>query len=293
MDALRDSWLRRPIFVGVLLVALVGLVVLAAHGHVASSGGNGSALTSGIVDTLVSALLAVYALGAIVLFAALVWSRGEWTRRQSAGSRKRRTLSGIAIFIAILALLVASGDRLRNRFSAAHPVKAATPGAAGAAAKGAKARQRHHARFRVAPFLAVFAGLGVAGFVVYNSTRGSRRPPRDPLSPALAEELEDTLRALRAETDPRRAVSAAYARMERLLGESGLPRYPHEAPLEYMSRVLLGLGGGVRPVRSLTHLFERARFSPHTVDSVMKDEAVDALETLQADLAAAESEVAA
>jgi hypothetical protein len=43
----------------------------------------------------------------------------------------------------------------------------------------------------------------------------------------------------------------------------------------------------------LTALFERARFSSHEVDVAMKDDAIDAIEALQAELATAEAVEAA
>ena len=52
--------------------------------------------------------------------------------------------------------------------------------------------------------------------------------------PVLADVLEETIDDLRAEADPRRAVIAAYARMERALAAAGLPRSPAEAPDEYL-----------------------------------------------------------
>jgi hypothetical protein len=107
-------------------------------------------------------------------------------------------------------------------------------------------------------------------------------------------------------------VIAAWARMERGLAAAGLPRRASEAPLEYAGRVLAtaagppghpfgtlptaGPPGGppdrtppVRPasVRRLTDLFERAKFSHHTIDRAMRDEAVAALRAVRADLAAA------
>jgi hypothetical protein len=291
---LEDSWLKRPLVVGALLFALLALVVLAAHGHIATGGTHGGQLSGGIVDTLVSALLALYALGAIGLFGALVWSRGAYTRQQVAGGR-RRTYTGIALALVLLSLLLASGDRLRGRLHLrpqAHSTQAATGGGASKSKHHRHTAAAHHSRFRLAPFLVVFLGLGVAAFALYRQSK-SRRPPREPLPAVVAEELGQTLEELRAESDPRRAVIAAYARMERLLGESGLPRRPFEAPLEYMSRVLVELGGGTRSVRALTRLFERARFSPHAIDAAMKDEAVAAVEALQADLERAEAEVAA
>ncbi|MDQ2983388.1 MAG: DUF4129 domain-containing protein [Actinomycetota bacterium] len=295
MDASRDSWLRRPFLVGVVLIALVGLVVLAAHGHVATGGGTREKLSGGVIDTLISALLAIYVLGAIVFFAALVWSRGEWSRRYGVVQRKAAHRVRPALVLVLLALLLVSGDRLRGRFHLAGPRTPTMQTTLGTNASGTKqkANEKNRARFRIIPFLAVLGGLGAAGAALYLSSRRMRRPPQEPLPAALAAELEETLRDLRAEEDPRRAVIAAYARMERLLGESGLPRHPFEAPLEYMSRVLLDLGGGARSVRAITHLFERARFSPHTIDATMKEEAIVAVEALQADLERAEAEAEA
>jgi hypothetical protein len=83
-------------------------------------------------------------------------------------------------------------------------------------------------------------------------------------------------------------VIAAYARMERALAAHGVPRRRFEAPHEYLGRVLAEVTGGGPAARKLTALFERARFSPHEVNASMKDEAIEAIESLQADLAAAE-----
>ena len=73
----------------------------------------------------------------------------------------------------------------------------------------------------------------------------------------------------------------------------GIPRRRFEAPPEYLSRVLSEVSGGRLAATRLTALFERARFSPHEVDENMKASAIEAIESLQADLAAAELEEAA
>ncbi len=91
----------------------------------------------------------------------------------------------------------------------------------------------------------------------------ARRAARPPVAAALALALDATLDDLRADPDPRRAVIAAYARMERALARSGLPRSPAEAPREYLRRTLPGVGAGAASVARLTALFERAKFSPH------------------------------
>ena len=56
----------------------------------------------------------------------------------------------------------------------------------------------------------------------------------NPLAEALEAALDESLDDLRAEPDPRRAVIAAYARLEQVLASHGLPRITAEAPLEYL-----------------------------------------------------------
>jgi Domain of unknown function (DUF4129) len=138
--------------------------------------------------------------------------------------------------------------------------------------------------------------VGAAGVVTAAYLRAQRRVRRrdateasdETLADELAALLEDTLDDLRAEPDPRRAVIAAYARMERALAAYGLPRHPFEAPLEFLERASPELAerhsAGLRLVFELTHLFERAKFSDHAVDEEMKADAISSLEGLRDDL---------
>ncbi len=110
--------------------------------------------------------------------------------------------------------------------------------------------------------------------------------PAEPPSRAniLSHAVDLGLKDARAERDPRKAVIAAYATMERILAEEGLPRRQTEAPLEYMSRIFAELGVGKEAISTLTDLFEVARFSHHPVLPTMKERAIAALETLRRDL---------
>jgi hypothetical protein len=93
--------------------------------------------------------------------------------------------------------------------------------------------------------------------------------------------IDDTLDDLRAEPDPRRAVIAAYARMEGGLGALGVERMLSETPFEYLARVLERLSVSDAAARQLTELFERAKFGAGAVDTSMKEQAVSALETIR------------
>jgi hypothetical protein len=81
--------------------------------------------------------------------------------------------------------------------------------------------------------------------------------------------------------------------MEQTFAAYGTPREEYEAPQEYVGRVLDRLGVSVFSVRRITDLFSRAKFSPHEIDSSMKDEAIDALVGLRAELEHKEGEEAA
>lgn len=147
------------------------------------------------------------------------------------------------------------------------------------------------ASHRHIPWIAAGAGttlvlLAAAGAIVVTRRR-RRLPESPPTAPAeVVQVLDDTLDDLRAEADPRRAVIAAYARMERTLARHELGRQPFEAPFEYLARVLAALRASRSSARRLTDLFERAKFSRHAVAESMKEDAIDALLALRGELEA-------
>lgn len=134
----------------------------------------------------------------------------------------------------------------------------------------------------------VVVGLIVAGVTAYvlseRRSRRSRTPGDGPLASQLAEVLDDTLDDLRAEADPRRAIIAAYARLERALAANGVARRPAETSDEYLGRVLHDLELSPDAIGRLTRLFTRAKFSQHDVDPTMKEEAISALEDVREEL---------
>jgi hypothetical protein len=109
--------------------------------------------------------------------------------------------------------------------------------------------------------------------------------------PTVAEELaatiDDAIDDLEAEPDPRRAVIAAYARMEAVLARHGVARRPSQTPLEYLRRVLADLSGRGADVERLTGLYEEAKFSTHQVDGSMKRDAITALQAIRTGLSPA------
>jgi hypothetical protein len=133
--------------------------------------------------------------------------------------------------------------------------------------------------------------IGVAvAFVLNRRARRALGPePATVTELALADVLDETLDDLRGEQDPRLAVIASYARLERVLGAVGLPRREAEAPEEYLDRILAAVVVSPRGARRLTDLYTWARFSGHDVRPGMKEEAIDTLEQVRDELRAAEA----
>ncbi len=146
--------------------------------------------------------------------------------------------------------------------------------------------------FTTAPVL-IALGAALATLLAFWLAQRARRralPPRSRTQPAptLDEVLADTVDDLRLEPDPRRAVVAAYARLERALTAAGHPRLESDAPGEYLGRVLREAEVSPRAVSRLTALFAQAKFSQHDVGEEMRNEAIEALEEVREDLRTAE-----
>jgi hypothetical protein len=104
---------------------------------------------------------------------------------------------------------------------------------------------------------------------------------------ALATAITAGLRDARREPDPRRAVIAAYATLERMLAAQGFPRRDVEAPLEYMTRLFAARSVRADALATLTELFELARFSHHAISPATRERAIVALTVIEQELQAA------
>jgi hypothetical protein len=260
--------------------ALLALVAVGAARGPLGSGAGRPAFPSDLVATLVLLLLVA---GAAALVLAVVVLGPD--RRMLPPRRQR---NGIMAALLPLAFLLAVwlfheplgrlGERMRGGAPVSTlPVLEAPEPAVTPAPPG--------------PLPLLVAGLAVVAMAAIVAAglladRRRRVPPRTPAE-RLVELLDDTLDDIERDPDPRRAVIAAWARMERGLAAAGLPRAPAEAPFEYVARVLAAFEVRPASVHRLTDLFERAKFSRHTIDHAMRQEAVDALRAVRSDLAAA------
>ena len=268
----------RLVPLALVVTLLLAVVAIAARGRpLGTRAGNGGALPFSFWDyTYTTILIIVVPLFLAGLIAA------AFIRRQSGKRRNywHSLLQALVIYFSIVALELL----LFRHFPLPHlhpQHRSQEPGSGGL---GAGQNQGHHhsvgsrsLHFRWDELLVVLGLLLIAVIVAVRLSRRSPRTPSEVAPEVLAEALDESLDDLRNDPDLRRAIIAAYARMEAALAAAGVPRHPAEAPFEYVERVLLSLAASEDAVRRLTDLFEWARFSHHEPEPSMRDEAVDAL----------------
>jgi hypothetical protein len=278
--------LRSPaglLLLGAGLLILLGLVAAVSRAHHTPGGHSGvHAVPTGVGDYLFSIVLLLFA-GLVCL---LLWA---WFSQPDLPRRRRSRRGSLAVFV-VLALLALASTRLDGLLGRGnHKPQNLQLG------QHAKARPQRRSGEEAAPhfkwlpvFVATAAGLTALGVIGVRSLRRSRRGLAESLLLEREFEglLDDTLADLYAESDPRKAIIAAYARVERLFATYGLPRAPPEAPVEYLERVLPELHASGAALGRLTALFQWAKFSAHDVDRLMRDEAIDALVEVRGELRA-------
>lgn len=279
---------RRLIPVGATVTALLVLVAIASHGRPLTSG-RGTGPTATFFD-YVATTLVVFAVA--MLLVVVVALRGD----KAGGGPPRKGPWRIASSFLMLAGAVLLAEWVMHskfeqrikQLAQQHPKQqAAVPPSK---LHGAPTQLRN-ARIRwdeIAIVLVVVGGVGVYLFL----TREGRKTLR-PLTrsrAAVARALDDSLDDLRDDPDIRRAIIAAYARMEHALAVHGIERRPAEAPFEYLARALVELDAAGTAAQHLTDLFERAKFSHHEPAATMRDEAIDALVAVRDELRAPAAE---
>jgi len=272
----------RMLLPALVVLGLVGVVAIAATG----STGGGSDETRRLSDVPLDIILSlglVALLPAAVLFVYGLMQRKEIAREIASGRYRRFGFTSYAVLLLLFA--VVTYFRLRD-WQRPPPAELEDPVLAGGQTPPPTSPQRsgteraYEPQFAWIPVLVVVALAAAGALAYYLAARRRANALRvDPdVADTIADVLDDMLDDLRAEADPRRAVIAAYARLERVLAAHGFPRRSSETQEEYVGRILDDLEADRRSVRRLTELFLRAKFSQHAVDVGMKEDAIEALE---------------
>jgi hypothetical protein len=273
--------------VGVLgLLTLLALVAVASTGSTPGGRGGAQRPSEWALDVVASLALVILLPGSFLLVFVILLRPESFfhaaSRRERRHGRAPSIVGlGLAVVLIVLAVrrLTGGGDG-----PGGDPSGSLTGGQGGRVPAREDAYEPSFALVPVIVTLAVLAIGAVAAIVAFRSRRSEDGSETHDVSAALGDLLDDALDDLRAEADARRAVIAAYARLERVLAAYGLPRRPSEAPEEYLQRVLPTLEVSRHAVSRLTALFETAKFSQHAVGATMKEEAVEALEAARDEL---------
>ncbi len=110
---------------------------------------------------------------------------------------------------------------------------------------------------------------------------------------AAAESFSESAALIADDSDPRRAIIAAYARLLERLDEAGCRRRPAEAPEEHLRRSLRALNVAPASLELVVAKFLVARFSRHPLTETDRDQVGDSLRAAAAELIATNAQQAA
>jgi hypothetical protein len=272
---------------GALGLAIVGLlltVALAARGGHPTGDGRVSQrqVPYALQDSLVTLIAIVYAVAIVAAIIVLFRRRHQWREPESHWLRNACAVLLVMLLVTVGYWAIARRPS-NNQAEEVHIGQKQRQG-------GARSRIRpippRHAKFNWPLAFSLIGLVLVGGTIVFIRVRRPLSPPaaQGSVEEELAQAVETTIEDLRLERDARRAVIAAYASMERVVSSHGLARHRAETPFEYLARILGELRVRESAVHSLTQLFEYAKFSPHEIDSAMKEEAIAALSNVRDDL---------
>jgi hypothetical protein len=274
---------RRLLLLGAGVTALLAVAAIASSGRpLARSQGAGP--STSFFDYVFTTIVIVFVAMTLIVAYALTLQRPGTFRPHRRRWRLLSTLVSVLLAGAVALIFLHSGlgKRLREINARARPAQQTADGRR--LPKNVRDARNAHVRWdEIAVVLVLLGGVAVLLFAGRGTTRAPR-PWRLRSQEAVSLALDESLDDLRSEPDLRRAIIAAYARMERALAVGGIPRRPSEAPFEYVERALGDLETSAESARRLTALFEWAKFSQHEPGPEMRDEAIEALVAVRDEL---------
>jgi hypothetical protein len=274
----RARWAGGTLLAVLIVALLLPVVALASRPE---TGGGAALLRADPARLLLDVGAYLFVVFVALTLLVIIWAL--WPRPNeelpALPPRRRRVLSTVLTMVLFvgLAIWLRSTGRLGPR---QNPLLGAGAGAAPPALPGQGRAGAAAAGFDWLAAAIVVALLVAAAVLAWWFLRPRRQAGGLSLA-RLQAVLDDAIDDVLGEADPRRAVIAAWARLERVLARYGVSRHDSEAPFEYAARAgaelhaQLGVEGGW--LEPLAGLFEWARFSTHEVTPAMREEALAGL----------------
>jgi hypothetical protein len=280
--------LTRRVAIAALVVPALALVAIAARSYQPFGGepGGERASSTTFLDSMFTIVLVLVVLAVLIVVYARIRLMPRSERRGGGTA-----YSSLLVFLLLMGFVIVAGRGLLEYERRPSSTQGSEAGFPQPLPPGQPVPEPEEIRSpQVVWPLAVGIAAVIAAAIVTAVILDRRRSRPDALTPeqlqALRAALDEAIEDLRRDPDPRRAVVAAYARMEKALSAYGLPRRPAEAPYEYLRRIGRELEAE-EPVAALTELFEVAKFSEHAVDERMRGRAIDALTAVRREVRAA------
>lgn len=268
---------RRGRLVAVLSIAAVGLLLFSLGAIVRGVGAAPQLPSTGrIYEALAESVAVLIVAIGLVTVAVAVWAFPRPIPGKNMRQARRSwwsILITVAIAYILIGILIVARPHLATR-----PTRVAG-GLIGQAPLPAGITQLSAGDWLGFAFgAAVVLGLALMlAWQLFGRRPATSEQPAD----AIVAGAEAGLEELRSIQDPREAVIRAYAAMERVFATRGLGRRPHEAPTEYLARLVPGSADRGNAASRLTRAYLIARFSLHPVPSDMKQQAIAALEAMR------------
>jgi hypothetical protein len=275
---------RRPAAAGGLAVALVvAAAVLVPEGFVI--GGEPGPEVFAVpelpaaADYLAAAFVILMLLNFVI--ARVIAGRAGVLRPRSRGGPSARALLGLAVALFVITQLPDIGEGLSSGNGG--PEQIETPDDPGDPGAAASRTSSVLGWILMSGLIILLAGAGALCFWLLRLGHAPGGPGDES---DVLEKLSLGIADLQSIEDPRRAVIACYARLQTLAGDRRIGHRLSDTPFELLDRVARGRPELEPSVHRLTLLFERAKFSPHTVDEVMRSNALEALEETRTQMGA-------
>lgn len=268
--------------IAVFLAAWVVVVVTGAGERSRASARFGVPDLSGLVAATLS-------LSAVVGLVVLIVMRPRLGG--GASSRRASSIRGLLLLtIVIVMLVLVFGDRDTSEEPEAEP--AATPEVDVVSGDSETPTDKNGGATDSSDIVALILVAAVAaGVLVWSGSRPQPDPAGAdievelPVVPDLAPAFGEATALLLHGRDPREAVLAAYASLERALTGRGHGRDPAETATEHLARVLADDPGLAAPAIELGALYELARFSDREITIDDQHRAAESLDRARHKLA--------